>query len=121
MMACGIGAPRDVVEEAKDRCLGKTTLALIGSPHHVPRALQARGRDHCGPGLRRGCAIWLHLSAPILWCRKLSMQLDDVPVLVAGGVATGRHIAAALAMGGLVYGSALRGCCPANIRATCIQ
>ena len=38
MMACGIGAPPDVIAEAKDR---KTTLALIGSPHHVPRSLQA--------------------------------------------------------------------------------
>ena len=39
MLACGIGAPPEVVAEAKRR--GKLTLALIGSPHHVVRALSA--------------------------------------------------------------------------------
>ena len=53
MLACGIGAPADVVAEAKAR--GKTTVALIGSPHHVPKALQAgveiivaQGSEHQG-------------------------------------------------------------------------
>ena len=33
MFACGIGAPAHVMKAAKAK--GKTTLALIGSPHHV--------------------------------------------------------------------------------------
>jgi NAD(P)H-dependent flavin oxidoreductase YrpB (nitropropane dioxygenase family) len=96
MMACGIGAPPDVIAEAKDR--GKTTLALIGSPHHVPRSLQAgvdiivaQGYDagaHTGP-------IGTYSLVP-----QIVDAAGEVPVLVAGGVATGRHIAAALAMGG---------------------
>ena len=95
MFACGIGAPAPVIEEAKAR--GKTTLALIGSPHHVHRAvaagvelLVAQGYDagaHTGP-------IGTYSLVP-----QIVDAAGDVPVLVAGGVATGRHIAAALAMG----------------------
>ena len=96
MMACGIGAPADVIEEAKDR--GKITLALIGSPHHVPRALQAGVEIIVAQGYDAGAH-----TGPI-GTYSLVPQIVDaaghVPVLVAGGVATGRHVAAALAMGG---------------------
>lgn len=95
MLAFGIGAPADVVAEAKAR--GKTTVALIGSPHHVAKALEAgvdiivaQGYDagaHTGP-------IGTYSLVP-----QIVDAAGDVPVLVAGGVATGRHIAAALAMG----------------------
>jgi NAD(P)H-dependent flavin oxidoreductase YrpB (nitropropane dioxygenase family) len=95
MFACGIGAPADVVGAAKQR--GKTTLALIGSPHHVQRAIDAgveiivaQGYDagaHTGP-------IGTFSLVP-----QIVEAAGDVPVLVAGGVATGQHIAAALAMG----------------------
>ena len=95
MFACGIGAPPAVIEQAKAR--GKVTLALIGSPHHVPRAvgagveyLVAQGYDagaHTGP-------IGTYSLVP-----QIVDAAGDVPVMVAGGVATGRHIAAALAMG----------------------
>lgn len=95
MFACGIGAPPDAIEEAKDR--GKITLALIGSPHHVERSraagveiLVAQGYDagaHTGP-------IGTFSLVP-----QIVDAAGDIPVLVAGGVATGRHIAASLAMG----------------------
>lgn len=95
MFACGIGAPPDAVAEAKER--GKTTLALIGSPHHVARSraagvdmLVAQGYDagaHTGP-------IGTFSLVP-----QIVDEAGDIPVLVAGGVATGRHIAASLAMG----------------------
>ncbi len=95
MFACGIGAPAPVIQEAKAR--GKTTLALIGSPHHVQRAvaagveiLVAQGYDagaHTGP-------IGTYSLVP-----QIVDAAGDIPVLVAGGVATGRHVAAALAMG----------------------
>ena len=97
MFACGIGAPPDVISEAKAR--GKTTLALIGSPHHVARSraagvdiLVAQGYDagaHTGP-------IGTYSLVP-----QIVDAAGDIPVLVAGGVATGRHIAAAMAMGAL--------------------
>ncbi|MEM7362472.1 MAG: nitronate monooxygenase, partial [Pseudomonadota bacterium] len=95
MFACGIGAPPDVIGAAKSQ--DKTTLALIGSPHHVPRAIDAgveiivaQGYDagaHTGP-------IGTFSLVP-----QIVEAAGDIPVLVAGGVATGAHIAAALAMG----------------------
>jgi NAD(P)H-dependent flavin oxidoreductase YrpB (nitropropane dioxygenase family) len=96
MFACGIGAPPDAVAEAKAR--GKTTLALIGSPHHVERSLRA-GVDFL---VAQGYDAGAH-TGPI-GTYSLVPQIVDatggkVPVFAAGGVATGRHIAAALAMG----------------------
>ncbi|MEM7220820.1 MAG: nitronate monooxygenase [Pseudomonadota bacterium] len=95
LFACGIGAPPDAISEAKRR--GKTTLALIGAPHHVERSraagveiLVAQGYDagaHTGP-------IGTYSLVP-----QIVDAAGDIPVLAAGGVATGRHIAAALAMG----------------------
>ena len=95
LFACGIGAPPDAIAEAKAR--GKTTLALVGSPHHVPRAvgagvdiLVAQGHDagaHTGP-------IGTFSLVP-----QIVDAAGDVPVLAAGGVGTGDQIAAALAMG----------------------
>lgn len=95
MFACGIGAPPDSVAEAKER--GKITVALIGSPHHVARSIRAgvdllvaQGHDagaHTGP-------IGTYSLVP-----QIVDAAGEIPVLAAGGVATGRHIAAALAMG----------------------
>ena len=58
LFACGIGAPRAAVDRAHE--LGKLTAALIGSPRHVHRALNARRRSHRRPGLRRRCAHRTH-------------------------------------------------------------
>ncbi|NDG93457.1 MAG: nitronate monooxygenase [Gammaproteobacteria bacterium] len=95
MFACGIGAPRPVVEAAKAK--GQTTLALIGSPHHVQRSIDAgvdiivaQGYD---AGAHTGTIGTFSLVPQIV------EAAGDIPVLVAGGVATGQHIAAALAMG----------------------
>ena len=95
LFACGIGAPPDVVAQA--RADGKLTAALIGSPRHARMALDAgvdmivaQGHDaggHTGP-------IGTFTLVP-----QIVDLAGEVPVLAAGGVATGRHIAAALAMG----------------------
>ena len=95
MFACGIGAPADVIAQAKAQ--GMTTLALIGSPHHVARARQAGVEMLVAQGYDAGAH-----TGPIGTYSLVPQIVDaagDVPVLVAGGVATGRHIAAALAMG----------------------
>ena len=95
LFACGIGAPRDAIQDAKAR--GKTTLALIGAPHHVERS-RAAGVDIIGA---QGYDADAH-TGPIGTYSLVPQIVDaagDIPVLVAGGVATGRHIAAALAMG----------------------
>ena len=39
MLACGISAPPEVPRRAE--ALGNTTLAFIGSPHHIQRAVAA--------------------------------------------------------------------------------
>ena len=96
MLACGIGAPAKVISEAKR--LGKTTLALIGSAHHVGRAIEAGVEILVAQGYDAGAH-----TGPIGTYSLVPQIVDaagEIPVLVAGGVATGRHVAAALAMGG---------------------
>jgi len=95
LFACGIGAPPEVVSAAKAR--GKTTVALIGAPRHAKEAL-AVGIDLL---VAQGYDAGAHTGA--IGTFSLVPQIVDlagaVPVLAAGGVATGRHVAAALAMG----------------------
>lgn len=95
VVACGIGAPADFVEACKRR--GKRIIALCGSPKHAHRALSAgadvlvaQGHDsaaHTGP-------IGTFSLVP-----QVVELAGSVPVLAAGGVMTGRHVAAALALG----------------------
>jgi len=95
LFACGIGAPRPAVERAQE--LGKTTAALIGSPRHVRRAVDS-GVDFI---VAQGAEAGAH-TGPIGTFTLVPQIVDavgDIPVLAAGGVATGRHVAAALAMG----------------------
>ena len=95
LVACGIGAPADFVERC--RRAGKRIVALCGSPKHAKRALAAgadmlvaQGHDsaaHTGP-------IGTFSLVP-----QVVEAAGDVPVLAAGGVMTGRHVAASLALG----------------------
>ncbi len=95
LLACGIGSPIEVIERAK--AAGKMVLALVGSPKHAKRALSkpidilvAQGYD---AGAHTGTIGTFSLVPQIV------DMAGDIPVLAAGGVATGRHINAALAMG----------------------
>lgn len=95
MLACGIGSPLEVIERAK--AAGKLVLALVGSPKHARSALGkpidilvAQGYD---AGAHTGAIGTFSLIPQIV------DMAADVPVLAAGGVATGRHLLAALAMG----------------------
>ncbi len=95
LFACGIGAPRPAVEKAKE--LGKTTAALIGSPRHVRRALQSGVDIIVAQGAEAGAhtgTVGTFTLVP-----QIVDACGDIPVLAAGGVATGRHVAAALALG----------------------
>lgn len=95
LVACGIGAPADFVERCKRS--GKRIVALAGSPKHARRALAAgadllvaQGHDsaaHTGP-------IGTFSLVP-----QIVELAGEVPVLAAGGVMTGRHVAASLALG----------------------
>lgn len=95
LLACGIGSPMDIIERAKAD--GKLVLALVGSPKHAQSALAkpidilvAQGYD---AGAHTGTIGTFSLVPQIV------DLAGDVPVLAAGGVATGRHLLAALAMG----------------------
>lgn len=95
IFAMGIGSPEELILEAKRS--GKMVLSLVGSPRHARRALDggadiivAQGHDsaaHTGP-------IGTFSLVP-----QVVKMAGDVPVLAAGGVATGAHIVSALALG----------------------
>ena len=95
LFACGIGAPRPAVAKAKE--LGKVTAALIGSPRHMHRAVRSGVDIIVAQGAEAGAhtgTIGTFTLVP-----QIVDACGDIPVLAAGGVATGRHVAAALAMG----------------------
>lgn len=95
LFACGIGAPRPAIDKAKE--LGKFTAALIGSPRHVHRAVSSGVDIIVAQGAEAGAhtgTIGTFTLVP-----QIVDACGDIPVLAAGGVATGRHVAAALAMG----------------------
>jgi NAD(P)H-dependent flavin oxidoreductase YrpB (nitropropane dioxygenase family) len=94
VFALGVGSPLDVIAAAKDR--GKTIVSLVGQPRHAERALAA-GTDIL---VAQGADAGAH-TGPIGTFSLVPQvaAMADVPVLAAGGVATGRHVAAALALG----------------------
>lgn len=95
LLACGIGSPVDVIDRAKAG--GKLVAALVGSPKHARSAL-AKPIDIL---IAQGYDAGAHTGT--IGTFSLVPQIVDlagpVPVLAAGGVATGRHLLAALAMG----------------------
>ena len=95
VLALGIGSPQWVVGPAKDR--GKTLVSLVGQPKHAERALDA-GADML---VAQGYDAGAHTG--VVGTFSLVPQIVDVagnvPVIAAGGVATGRHIAASMALG----------------------
>ena len=95
VFAFGIGTPPDVVKAAQNQ--GKLVGSLVGSPRNARYAfdagvdfLVAQGYD---AGAHTGQIGTFTLVPQIV---KLA---GDIPVLAAGGVSTGAHIAAALALG----------------------
>lgn len=93
--ACGIGAPSDAVAVAKAR--GKHTVALVGAPQHARIALESGVEMLVAQGYDAGAHTG-QIGTFSLVPQIVSMA-GDTPVLAAGGVATGRHVAAALALG----------------------
>ncbi len=93
--AAGIGCPPAVIERAR-QC-GKFTISLVGSARHALNAklagvdlIVAQGADaggHTGP-------VGTYSLVP-----QVVEVAGDTPVLAAGGVGHGSHIAAAFALG----------------------
>jgi len=95
VFAMGIGSPPGVIGRA--RAEGKRIVSLVGRPDHARRAIEAGADILVAQGYDAGA----HTGT--IGTFSLVPQIVDLaaplPVLAAGGVATGRHIAAALAMG----------------------
>lgn len=97
LVATAIGLPADVIARAK--AAGKTTLALVGAPKHA-RAAVAAGADVL---VAQGYDAGGHTGT--IGTMSLVPQIIEVaaphaiPVLAAGGIATGAQILGALAMG----------------------
>ncbi len=95
VLALGIGSPVWAIEPAKER--GMTLVSLVGQPKHAERAIAA-GADML---VAQGYDAGAH-TGPVGTFSLVPRIVDiagDLPVLAAGGVATGRHIAASMAMG----------------------
>ena len=105
VLALGVGSPTWAVEQAHDQ--GSLIVSLVGRPAHAETAIRAgadilvaQGTDsggHTGP-------IGTFTLVPLV-----VEASGGRPVLAAGGVATGRHIAAAIDLGadGVWVGTAL--------------
>jgi NAD(P)H-dependent flavin oxidoreductase YrpB (nitropropane dioxygenase family) len=95
LLACGLGSPVAVVSEAKRR--GMKVASLVGSVKHARRAAEA-GADLV---VAQGYDAGAHTGE--IGTFSLVPQVVDavapLPVLAAGGVVSGRHLAAALCLG----------------------
>lgn len=95
LVACGIGAPPDFIERCKRA--GKTIVALCGAPKHARRAIDAGADIIVAQGHDSGAH-----TGPIGTFSLVPQVVEiagDIPVLAAGGVMTGRHVAASFALG----------------------
>jgi NAD(P)H-dependent flavin oxidoreductase YrpB (nitropropane dioxygenase family) len=95
MLALGIGSPEWVIGPAKDR--GMKMISLVGQPKHAERALRAGADIIVAQGYDAGAHTGTVGTFSLV--PRIVDVAGDVPVVAAGGVATGRHIAASLAMG----------------------
>ena len=94
VLISGLGSPRDVVPEAHER--GIVVMSVVGAVRHAVKAVGdgvdaviASGSDGGGHVGRVGTAVLIPAVVDAV----------DVPVLAGGGLADGRGLAAALALG----------------------
>ena len=95
VFAAAVGVPPAVIAEAK--AAGKRTISLVGAVRHAEKAVAA-GVDLI---VAQGHDAGAH-TGPIGTFSLVPQVVDaagGVPVLAAGGVGHGRHVAAALALG----------------------
>ncbi|MGH2587802.1 MAG: NAD(P)H-dependent flavin oxidoreductase [Dehalococcoidia bacterium] len=95
LLACGLGSPAEVVTEAKAR--GMRVASLVGSVKHARRAVAAGADLIVAQGYDAGAhtgEIGTFSLVP-----QVVTAAAPVPVLAAGGVVSGRHLAAALCLG----------------------
>lgn len=95
ILALGIGSPDWVIQPAKER--GIKMVSLVGQPKHAERALRAGADMLVAQGYDAGAHTGTVGTFSLV--PRIVDVAGDVPVIAAGGVATGRHIAASMALG----------------------
>lgn len=95
VLALGIGSPEWVIGPAKER--GMKMISLVGQPKHAEKALRAGADILVAQGYDAGAHTGTVGTFSLV--PRIVDLAGDVPVVAAGGVATGRHVAASLAMG----------------------
>jgi NAD(P)H-dependent flavin oxidoreductase YrpB (nitropropane dioxygenase family) len=99
LIANALGVPPEwMLKRGKER--GVVVAALVGAKEHAIRQVQAgvdvlvvsgtEGGGHCG-------SVSTMVLVPEVW--EAIQPYGDVPILAAGGIVTGRQMAAAMAMG----------------------
>ncbi len=95
LLACGIGSPVDVVRRAKER--GMRVASLVGNVKHARRTVAAGADLIIAQGYDAGAhtgEIGTFSLVP-----QVVAAVAPIPVLAAGGVVSGQHLAAALCLG----------------------
>lgn len=95
VFAMGVGSPPEAIAAAKEH--RKTVVSLVGATKHAVRAIDAGADVLVAQGYDAGAH-----TGDIGTFSLVPQVVDvagDVPVVAAGGVATGRHILASFALG----------------------
>ncbi len=96
LIACGLGVPpQSLVVRAHDA--GRLVASLIGHPSHVARQLNAGVDFLIAQGTEAGGHTG-EISTMVLIPQVVALA-GAVPVIAAGGIGSGRQIAAAIALG----------------------
>ena len=95
VFAAALGDPSWVVPEA--RALGITTIGLAGTVRHAARQVQAGVDIVVAQGYEAGGHTGRIANFPLI--PQVVDAIRPVPVVAAGGIADGRGVAAALALG----------------------
>jgi NAD(P)H-dependent flavin oxidoreductase YrpB (nitropropane dioxygenase family) len=97
LVATAIGLPTEVV--ARVRSSGKTALSMVGTPRHAEAALAAGADLLVAQGYDAGGHTGTIGTMTLVPQVVEIGERAGVPVLAAGGIATGGQVAAALALG----------------------